>query len=268
MAATKGERDIVQYLIRDITTELFDSGWFRLNSPWILRYGDLHNHFEPRKKGDSEAIVAVGIVSVPLFPNKETGDADFARLVFLHVRELKEETMDSLIRYAKEVRTKVLSHAEWRGNIRDTEIIVLADKQEKGANYIFTGRARQKTNEGHVGSMVFSTKQSSGSIRKMLYGILSKWLKARAEGVQHAAEKSKTGKLYGALGTCVDYVSKLSERFEFLATRIKLLVRFKKPSKIPEYLNECERSINQNKAEDVKPGGYVKWRGIKSTTGG
>jgi len=258
-AEAKGRGDIIRALMRDLTTELIEQGALRKISPWVVRPGHLWNVYSPQK--GEENITAAGVLSIPLLPNVETGDADYARLVFIHVRELVSEKMDAVIALATSLKSRALTDSGWAGNIRDTDVIVIADTMEKGANLVFAKRCRSRGPEGGRGSMVFSAKQPLGLIRKHLYSILAKWLNARADAVQARTEE-RGYTLFGKLAEAVEYVRALGEALLHLAERISLPTRWigrRKPQPAPAEELERLRAARPLRREEGRAG--VKWRG-------
>lgn len=235
----KGTPDIGLSLLRDIVNDLYSkSGWLRRNLlllNWTvneksLRARGLVNQYCLEK---SENIKTVGIFAFPTFPRREEdgGFVDFTKVVILHVRRLDEEGMDEIIETA--IGTKTQQLRESGHDARDTEIVVLADEMEKGANLTFAKRARMRTATGSRGTLVFSTRKELGWIRKQLYTILSKWLLTRAVRVREKGEETLrrisggVESIYGDLEVCVSFVAGLARELAALAARIRLPFRRK-----------------------------------------
>jgi len=235
----KGTPDIGLSILRDVVNELYSKqGWLRRNLlllNWVineksLRARGLVNQYYVEK---SENIKTVGIFAFPMFParGRDDGFVDFAKVVILHVQRLREEDMDEIIKMA--IGTKTEQLRESGRDARDTEIVVIADEMEKGANLIFAKRARASTAAGSRGTLVFLARKELGWIRKQLYSILAKWLSTRAVRVREKGEETLrrmstgAGGIYGDLEACVDFVAGFARELGALAAKIKLPFRRK-----------------------------------------
>jgi len=235
----KGTPDIGLSILRDVVNDLYDKrGWLRRNLlllNWVINERSVQarglvNQYYPEKS--SENIKTVGIFAFPTFPARGgDGFVDFAKVVILHVQRLGKEHTKEIIKTA--IGTKTQQLTEIGRDARDTEIVVLADEMEKGANLVFAKRARMSTAAGSRGTLVFSTKKEPGWIRKQLYNILGNWLSTRATRVREKGEETlrriseSAGSIYGDLEACVDFVADFARELTALAGKIKLPFRRK-----------------------------------------
>lgn len=208
---------------------------YKIKPSWLI-------NFYPDPRG-YDGVKWVHTIAIPTYPEPARDYVRFAKIAILRVEKLTEENMESIKDLGMTSKTRAIAGADFNA-VKDTDIAVIADSFGKGSNRKFEFSIRRRSPDGHRGAMTFSIRQGPEFIEKSIMGILGRWLKKRAEGLQERAKKE----LYGNLQICNQFMQDLGEYLEKESMRIVIPIQEKKKGRTGSgiWKTEEERRIEES----------------------
>lgn len=203
------------------------------------------NFYRPRHNN----ISWLHIFALPMFPDAK-GDLTYAKIVVVRCRDLTQENMDDIITYSLTAKTRALSNSS---QVRDIDIIVIADRYGKNDNVRFLHKTRKAAmDQSSRGGMAFVSWRGQEWIEKSIMQTIGKWLTVSSERLMERAA-AKRVELYGELLTSYQVVSDLGRYLTLEGAKIYVPAPRARAPPIPtsgDIVPEPNPGDNENKGGD------------------